>query len=110
MSLATLLVAGVNVLPVAIFVLGIGTLVHGIAPRWAGAAAYGLVVWSFLVEVVGASVGASHWLLDTSVLHHVARAPASDVRWDSFVILVSVGLVGAAIGVWRFARRDLAGV
>lgn len=110
LSLATLLVAGVNVLPVAIFVLGIGTLVHGIAPRWAGAAAYGLVVWSFLVEVVGASVGASHWLLDTSVLHHVARAPASDVRWDSFVILVSVGLVGAAIGMWRFARRDLAGV
>jgi len=59
--------------------------------------------------VVGASVGVSHWLLDTSVLHHVARAPASEVRWDSFAVLVVMGMVGAAVGVWRFARRDLAG-
>jgi hypothetical protein len=29
------------------------------------------------------------------------------VRWDSFVVLVVVGIVGAAIGVWRLAHRDL---
>jgi polyether ionophore transport system permease protein len=109
LSLPTLLAAGLNVVPVAIFVLGIGTLVHGVAPRLAGAIVYGLVAWSFLVEVVGASVGASHWLLNTSVFHHIARAPASDVRWDSFVVLLVLGVAAAAIGTWRFARRDLAG-
>lgn len=109
LGLPTLLAAGLNVVPVAIFVLGIGTLVHGLAPRLAGAVAYGLVAWSFFVEVVGASVGASHWLLDTSVLHHIARAPASQVRWDSFAVLLVVGIIAAAAGVWRFARRDLVG-
>jgi ABC-2 type transport system permease protein len=109
LSLPMLLAAGLNVVPVAILVLGIGTLVHGFAPRFAGAVAYGLVAWSFFVEVVGASVGASHWLLDTSVLHHIARAPASQVRWDSFAVLVVVGIIAAAAGIWRFAPRDLVG-
>lgn len=76
---------------------------------FAGAVAYGLVLWSFLVEVVGASVGASHWLLDTSVLHHIARAPASQVRLDSLAVLVVIGTIAGAVGTWRFARRDLSG-
>lgn len=109
LSASTLVAAGLNVVPVAILILGIGTLVHGFAPRLAGAVAYGLVAWSFFVEVVGASVGASHWLLDTSVLHHIARAPATAVRWDTFVILIVLGIIAAALGMWRFGRRDLAG-
>jgi len=109
LSMPTLLAAGLNVVPVAIVVLGIGTLVHGFAPRFAGAVAYGLVAWSFFVEVVGASVGASHWLLDTSIFHHIARAPADAVHWDSAAVLVVVGIIAAAAGIWRFARRDLAG-
>jgi len=106
---ATLLAAGVNVVPAGIFVLGIGTLLHGLAPRFAAPVAYGLVAWSFIVEIVGASLGASRWLLDTSLLHHIARAPAAPVRWDSAAILVAVGLAAAAFGALAFARRDLKG-
>jgi len=109
LSFSSLLAAGINVVPVGIFVLGIGTLAHGLAPRFVAAVAYGFVAWSFLVELVGASLGASRWLLDTSVLHHIARAPAVDVRWDSAALLVALGLAAAAVGAWRFARRDLAG-
>jgi ABC-2 type transport system permease protein len=60
LGLRTMLAAGVNVVPACVLVLGIGTLAHGLAPRFTSAVAYGLVVWSFLVEVIGASVGASH--------------------------------------------------
>ena len=109
LSLSSLLAAGINVVPVGIFVLGIGTLVHGLAPRFVTAVAYGFVAWSFLVELVGASLGASRWLLDTSVLQHIARAPVADVRWDSATLLVALGLVSAAIGAWRFAGRDVTG-
>ena len=109
LRVATVLAAGVNVVPAGIFVLGIGTLLHGLAPRLAVAVAYGLVAWSFLVEIVGASLGASRWLLDTSLLHHLARAPAAPVRWDSAAILVAVGLAAAAIGAIGFIRRDLKG-
>lgn len=108
LSFATLLTAGVNALPAAVFVLGTGTLVYGLAPRFAVVAAYGIVAWSFLVEIIGAGIGASRWLLDTSVLHHIARAPATAVRWDSAAILVAIGIAAAIAGAAAFARRDLA--
>lgn len=109
LRLGTVLAAGVNVIPAGIFVLGIGTLLHGLAPRFAAVGAYALVAWSFLVEIIGAALGASRWLLDTSLLHHLARAPAAPVRWDSAATLIAIGLVAAAIGATAFARRDLKG-
>jgi ABC-2 type transport system permease protein len=109
LRVTTVLAAGVNVVPAGVFVLGVGTLLHGLAPRFAAAVAYGLVAWSFLVEIVGAALGASGWLLDTSLLHHLARAPAAQVRWDSAAILVAIGLAAAAVGAIAFARRDLKG-
>jgi ABC-2 type transport system permease protein len=104
--LTTLLAAGVNVIPAGILVLGVGTLVHGLAPSLAAPVAYGLVAWSFLVEVLGASLGLGRWLLDTSLLHHLTRPRAAQVRWDS-AALVALGL--AAVGAVAFARRDLQG-
>jgi ABC-2 type transport system permease protein len=109
LSFATLLAAGANLVPAGIFVLGIGTLVHGLAPRVAVAVAYGLVAWSFLLEIVGASLGLSHWLLDTSVLHHIARAPAAPVQWDMATILTAIGIAAALAGALAFTRRDLKG-
>ena len=106
MRLATLLAVGVNVIPAGILVLGVGMLVHGLAPSLAAPVAYGLVAWSFLVEVLGASLG--RWVLDTSLLHHLARPPAAQVRWDS-AALVALGLAAAAVGAVAFARRDLQG-
>lgn len=108
-SLPKLLAAGVNVVPAAIFVLGIGTLVHGVVPRYASAVTYGLVAWSFLLEIVGAGLGLNGWLLDLSVLHHIARAPAADPLWGMAAVLVGLGVAAAALGALAFARRDLAG-
>jgi hypothetical protein len=62
LRLSTLLAAGLNVVPVGVLVLGLGTLVHGWAPRLASPMAYAVVAWSFLVEIVGAGPGAgSGW-------------------------------------------------
>ena len=108
-SLATLLAAGLNVVPAGILVLGLGTLVHALTPRLAAIAAYGLVAWSFLIEIIGASLGADRWLLDLSILHHIARAPSVDVRWDSAAILTATGVLAAALGTVVFSRRDLKG-
>jgi ABC-2 type transport system permease protein len=102
-----LLIAGVNMLPVAIFVLGIGTFLHGVAPRFASAGAYAVIAWSFLLELLGSVIHASPWLLDLSVLHHVALAPAVDPRWDAAAAIVGIACVAAAIGVAVFHRRDL---
>lgn len=109
LSFGALLGAGVNVIPVGVLVLGIGTLAFGLAPRFAAAAAYGVVAWSLLVEIIGAAIGVDHWLLDTSVLNHITRAPAVSPRWDMAAIVVATGIAAALAGAAVFARRDVKG-
>ncbi len=52
-GLGTLIDAGLNVVPPAVFVLGVGALILGVHPRAVAAVSYGLLAWSFLVELVG---------------------------------------------------------
>jgi ABC-2 type transport system permease protein len=107
-GVGSLFTAGLNMLPVALFVLGIGTFLQGVAPRFAAAGAYAVIAWSFLLELLGSVIHASPWLLDLSVLHHVALAPAVDPRWDAGATIAGIACVAAAIGVAVFHRRDLA--
>ncbi|MFD8249757.1 hypothetical protein ACFV2O_31700, partial [Nocardia sp. NPDC059691] len=106
-SVSTLLAAGINLIPVGILVLGIGTLTHAIAPRLTTTVSYGVVAWSFLLEVIGASLGLSPWLLDLSILHHLTRAPAEPVNWTTAVVLTTLGAATAGVGILAFARRDI---
>ena len=108
-TLSSTLAAGVNLLPPALFILGFGTLVHGLAPRLTAYAAYGLIAWSFLLELIGSAVNLSPWLLDLSLFHHVALAPAADVRWGASLVLTGIGVAGVLAGMLFFRRRDLAG-
>jgi ABC-2 type transport system permease protein len=107
LSARDLAVAGLNTLPVALFVLGIGTLLHGLVPRAASTLTYGLVAASFLLEVVGSTVGLPERLLDLSVMHHVAPAPAVDPDWGSALVLLLLALTAAAGGAGALARRDI---
>lgn len=102
-----LLEAGVNVVPPALFVLGLGALALGWWPRATASVSYAVAAWSLLVELVGGAIDANHWLLDTSVLHHVAPAPALPPNWVSAGVLCAAGLAMAGLGAARFARRDL---
>ena len=101
--------AGCNVVAPAVFVLGAGALVFGVAPRWATAATWGLVAWSFLVEIVAAVTDANHWVRDTSPVLHITPAPAAPPDWTAAAWLVGLGLLGAVGGIVAFAHRDLAG-
>jgi ABC-2 type transport system permease protein len=104
-----LLEAGLNVAPPAVFVLGIGGLAFGLWPRGAIGVAYGLVVWSFLVETISAIVDSNHWLRDTSPVLHIAPVPAAAPNWTAAVWLVGLGAVAATAGIAAFGRRDLVG-
>jgi ABC-2 type transport system permease protein len=95
--------------PPALFVLGIGTLVHALRPRFAAALAYAVIAWSFLVELVGTLVEANRLVLDTSVFHHMRPVPGADADWGAAGVLVGIGLAAALVGGWRFTHRDLAG-
>jgi ABC-2 type transport system permease protein len=108
-SFASLLGAGLNTAPAGLCLLGLGALAWGIAPRLASGAVYGILAWSFLVELLGGIVNSSHWLLDTSILHHLAPSPAVAPDWTSGGVMIAIGIGAAVLGVLAFARRDLAG-
>jgi len=107
-ALPTLIEAGLNATAPAVFVLGAGVLVFGLRPRLSAVAAYGIVAWSFLVDLLGSLVKGSTWLRDSSLFTHVALAPAAKPDWGTDAIIVLVGVAAALIGVIAFLRRDIA--
>ena len=107
--IATMAAAGVNLVPPALVVLGIGALVLGLAPRATSIVVYGYLTWSLLVVVVGGIGAISHWVLDTSVFHQMASAPAVPVDWSADGVMVVLALVLMAGGLVGLRHRDLAG-
>jgi ABC-2 type transport system permease protein len=106
---ATMLEAGLNLVPPAISILGIGTLAFGVWPRVTPIVVYVLLGWSLLAVVIGGIGAISHWILDTSVFHQMASAPAVPPHWEANGVMVAIGVVSALIGGIAFNRRDLQG-
>ncbi|HUO48868.1 MAG TPA: ABC transporter permease subunit [Acidimicrobiales bacterium] len=108
-AFGSLIEAGLNIVPPAVFLLGLGALTFGARPRWCAAVVYGYLAWAFLVEFVGAVVHTSHWILDTSVLFHLVPAPAASPDWTSAAAICGIGVAGAVLGGVLFRRRDTLG-
>lgn len=109
LSVGQLVEAGINVVPPALFVLGLGALVYGVLGRPAPVIAYAVVTWSFLVQLIAILITTNRFLLDSSVLHHVAPAPATAPNWGSALGLAGLGVALMATGIAAFTRRDLTG-
>jgi ABC-2 type transport system permease protein len=108
-SFHTLLLAGVNAMTPALLILGISLFAFGVAPRLTSALTYGAIAWSFLIVMLSSGLNLNHWLLDTSILHHVAFAPAVSSNWTADGTLVVIGLALCLAGALRFNSRDLQG-
>jgi ABC-2 type transport system permease protein len=108
-SIATLLDAGINVVPPALCVLGLGVLAFGAAPRAVSYVVYGILGWSLIIEVVGGIGSGRRWLLDTSLFHQMAAAPAVHSNWTVNAVMIGIGIVAAIVGCLFFAHRDLKG-
>jgi ABC-2 type transport system permease protein len=107
-SFGDMMVAGLNVVGPGLLVLGLGTLAYGITGRAGSAVAYAVVAWSFLVEMIGALVRLNHLIVDTSIIHHLAAAPAATPRWNTTLVMIVLGASFAAGGAVALQRRDIA--
>lgn len=99
--------AAANATLPALLLLGIALFGYGVRPRWAVTMAYSVLAWSFLVQLLGSAIKVNHWIMDTSLLHHIPLAPATDPDWRVAGMYLSAGLLLAIIGGWRFDRRDV---
>lgn len=100
--------AGLNIAVPALFILGVGTLLYGLVPRLAAPILYTLVLWSFLIEIIGSTITSNHWLLDTAILTHLGPVPATSLHWTAVAWLTGLAVIATLSGLTAFNRRDLA--
>jgi len=106
-SFHTLASASINALAPALLTVGAGIFVFGIYPRLTSIAAYGVLAWSFLIEMISSGLKLNHWILDTSILSHVAFAPAVNPRWSTDLIVAAIAVALGVLGSVAFRSRDL---
>jgi ABC-2 type transport system permease protein len=107
-GIASMLQAGWNVVVPALFVLGLGAFLYGLIPRLAVPVIYAYVLWSFVIAIVGSTITAGHWLLDTALLTHLGPVPAAALSWPAIGWVLGIAAVAALAGLAAFNRRDLA--
>ncbi len=108
-SLARMLEAGANCLPVALLFLGIAALAYAIVPRASSGIAYGLVTVAFLWELVGPLLGIPKWLVEVTPFDHVGFVPTQAFRAGAAAIMLGIGALAALAALELFRRRDLLG-
>lgn len=106
---AAVVEAGLNTIPPALFLLGVGALAFGVRPRLASIAVYAVLGWSALIELAGGFFTQDHWVLDTSLFHQMASAPAVAPDGLTDGVLTGLGLLGLLLGGLALRRRDLQG-
>lgn len=108
LGFASIVGAGLNVVPTALLVLGIGAVVLALAPRAAAIAVYAVVIGSLLIDLLASMVDAVSWSARFSVFHYMALAPAAspDPGTLALTTALAVGLGAAATAL--FVRRDIA--
>jgi ABC-2 type transport system permease protein len=108
-SLASMLEAGVNCLPVALLFLGVAALAFALIPRATTGLAYGLVAVAFVWQLLGGVLGAPKWLLELTPFQHVGFVPAQAFRVTDAVVMLALAAAAGAAALWAFGRRDLIG-
>ena len=103
-----LAVAGLAQLPAALLVGAFVVAVAGVAPRWAGALSWSLLLAVLMVgPLFGPALGLPGWVQNLSPFTHVPRAPAAEVTAVPLVVLLAGCCALASLGVLAFRRRDL---
>jgi ABC-2 type transport system permease protein len=108
-SLGDMVAAGANCLPAVLLFLGLASLGFAVAPRASIGIAYGLVIVTFLWELVGPVLGAPGWTLAASPFHHVGLVPAQSFRAGAAAAMTAIGAAAAAVAVVLIDRRDIVG-
>jgi ABC-2 type transport system permease protein len=99
--------AGLNVVPSALVALGVGAVALSIVPRRAATAAYAVVLWSLLADLIGSLIARLEWLDHASLFHYMALAPAQATDARTIVITVAVAVVLCTAATVLFEHRDL---
>jgi ABC-2 type transport system permease protein len=99
--------AGLNVVPTALLVLGLGVVVLAVAPRAAVRAVYAFVIASVILDLLTAIVSGFSWVDDFSLFHYMALAPADRIDGRTVAVTLALAAVCCGAGLAIFRRRDV---
>ncbi|OCC11300.1 ABC transporter permease [Streptomyces sp. PTY087I2] len=103
---AKLVLAAVVYAPALWVTVGATVVVFGWCPR-AGAAAWAVPVYAFLVGYLGPILRLPQAMADISPFGHVPRLPAAQISWTPLLALTAVAAGLILLGIAGFRRRDL---
>lgn len=106
-DLGNILLVGINLTGTTLFVLGLGILFYGIAPRIAVISMYIVIVWSFLIDMLQSAIDLNDIVSKTSLFHYISTSPSATPDWQTFAYLTLLGTIMAIIGITLFNRRDI---
>ncbi|MFC8077567.1 ABC transporter permease [Streptomyces sp. NPDC057307] len=86
--------------------VGVAVALFGWYPR-AGAAAWIVPVYAFLVGYLGSILQFPDWMNNLSPFGHVPQLPAADMSWTPMLVLTAVAAGLIWLGLAGFRRRDL---
>ncbi len=106
-GLGNFLLVGVTLVGTIIFAFGVGTLLYGVWPRIATAGMYVIIIWSFIIDLLGSVITLNDTLTRSSLFHYIATSPSKQPDWQTFLWLSVLGIALGAIGVFAFSKRDI---
>lgn len=108
-SFTGLLKAGANCLPASLLFLSLGALALALVPRAATGFAYGIVLLTFVWQLIGSILDVPGWTLELSPFHHLGLVPAESFKTVPAMVMLGGAAAVGAIATAAFRRRDLTG-
>jgi ABC-2 type transport system permease protein len=106
-EVAALLGAGLAELPAALVIAGLAAAAFGLAARASVAVGWTALGLAVLLNIFGAVVQLSHWVMDVSPFTHVPHLPGGPVSAAPLIWLAGIGLALIAAGLAGLRRRDI---
>jgi ABC-2 type transport system permease protein len=106
-AVARMLGAGIAQLPAALVIVGVAMLALGALPDACVAIAWSVVGLAVLLNIFGAALQLSHWVLDISPFTHAPRLPGGAVGATGLIWLCVIGIALCALGLAALRRRDI---
>lgn len=102
------LAGALNPLPVALLAAGFAAVGVGWLPSAVGAIGALPIVGGFLVNAMMQTTNTAGWISNLSPWAHLAAVPETPPHWAAIAIFLLIGAMLTGVGLYGYARRDLA--
>ena len=109
MSLWTVVRAIVSSLGLVPFIVGVALWLVGRVPRVSFAVGSVFILVAYVVQALGPILKWPNWALACDPFHYLRAVPVQPVDLPGLAWASLVGLGVGALGLWRYARRDVVG-